>query len=137
MNLTPHALLFTLSAIGIAETAYLLRQRQAHQSPICVIGQGCTKVLESKFNRLLGVPNDLLGLLFYLAIATLTASLVIEVGPLVLIGLVAKLMIVGASCMSVVLTWIQWKLIKSWCFWCLMSAGTILLMLFIILIAII
>jgi len=121
----PFALLFTLSAIGIAETAYLIRKRKENDKPVCPIGGGCSTVLESKYNTLFGVHHDLLGLLFYVAFAAVTALLVIGIQPLNVWNLAATVMVCGALVMSVALVFIQWRIVKAWCFWCLMSAATV------------
>ena len=126
--MTPHALLFTLAAIGISETVYLIRQRRAHEQPVCVIGESCLKVLKSRYSKLFGVPNDLLGLAFYVAVAMLTALLVIGVDPLVRWETIVELLILGGAVMSGVLMYLQWQVIRAWCFWCVMSAATVFLM---------
>lgn len=126
--MTPHALLFTIAAVGIAETVYLIRTRLAHRAPVCPIGGGCATVLESKYNRMFGVHNDLLGLVFYVVVAVLLAFLVIGIGQLALWDVVVKIMITGGVLMSVVLLYLQARVIKAWCFWCIMSALTTFLM---------
>lgn len=131
--MTPHALLFTLAAIGISETVYLIRKRIALQKPVCIIGEDCQKVLESKYNKIFGIRNDVLGLLFYIVISFITAFLVIGVEPVAWWDFLAKILIAGGAVMSLALTYIQWKLIKAWCFWCIMSAITTWLMAIIIL----
>ena len=129
VNLTPHALLFTIAAIGIAESAYLIRKRIAAQQPVCPIGTGCETVLNSAYNRLfLGIHNDVAGMAAYLALAALTALLVIfPVPPLwVPVGIFAVLG--AATVASLGFIYLQWRVIHAWCFWCLMSASTIFLM---------
>lgn len=126
--MTPHALLFTLASIGISETIYLVRKRLAKERPVCVIGEECHQVLESKYNKVLGVHNEFAGLLFYIAISFITALLVIGVEPAVLWGRTAKLFISAGTLMSVYLLFLQWRVIKVWCFWCVMSALTIFAM---------
>ncbi|TAK03797.1 hypothetical protein EPO34_01375 [Patescibacteria group bacterium] len=126
--MTAFAILFTMAAIGIAETSYLIRARKAAERPVCVLVNGCSKVLESRYNSLFGVHNDLLGLAFYLAMSALTALLVIGAGPVPWWELGAKLLVGGGLVMSAALTFIQWRVLKAWCFWCLMSAGTVLVM---------
>jgi uncharacterized membrane protein len=122
---TPFAILFTLAAIGIAETAYLIRKRKENEKPVCPIGGGCATVLESKYNVTLGIHNDELGLAFYVAMAGVTALLVIGTGPLAAWNLLAAGMIVGALLMSARFVYLQWQVIRAWCFWCLMSTATI------------
>lgn len=126
--MTSFALLFTLAAIGISETVYLIRKRIASEKPVCPIGGGCVTVLTSKYSKLFFIPNDVLGLLAYVAIAFIAAFLVVEVEPLFLWSLFLSSLVLGASIMSFFLTYLQWRVIHAWCFWCLMSACTIWLM---------
>ncbi|MCH7883100.1 hypothetical protein IIA95_01640 [Patescibacteria group bacterium] len=120
--MTPHALLFTLAAIGISETAYLIRERIAHKDPVCPIGTGCNVVLGSKYNKIFGIiHNDILGLASYIALAFLSAFLVIGIGPLTLWVILVKTLIFIGIAMSFFLIYIQWRIIKAWCFWCLMA----------------
>ena len=126
--MTSLALLFTLACIGISETMYLIRKRIASEKPICPIGGGCEKVLNSRYNKIFFLPNDLLGFMAYIAIATLSAFLVLEIAPTLLWQILLYLLIGVGLLMSVLFTYLQWKIIKAWCFWCLMSAATIGLM---------
>ncbi len=131
--MTWEALIFTLSCIGISETVYLIRTRLALQKPVCIIGQKCTVVLESKYSTIFIIPNDVLGLLFYIACSLVSSFLVIGIGPLNLWDLSIKILIISGSLLSIFFTYLQFKVIKAWCFWCLMSALTIWLMTIIIL----
>jgi uncharacterized membrane protein len=126
--MTAYALLFTLSAIGISETVYLIRQRLLAEKPVCIIGKDCALVLSSKYSRIFIIPNDVLGFLFYVFTSFLTAFLVIGVTPLGLWDLLMKLTVGLGTIMSLFFTYLQWRVIHAWCFWCLMSAFTIWLM---------
>lgn len=133
--MTSYALLFTLSAIGISETVYLIRKRIAEEKPICPIGDNCTLVLTSKYNKIFIIPNDILGLLFYITASFISAFLVIGVEPLVLWDFIFKLSVAFGALLSLLFTYLQWRVIRAWCFWCLMSAFTIWLMGIIIIIS--
>ena len=126
--MTSFALLFTLAAIGISETVYLIRKRVASEKPVCPIGSGCEAVLTSKYNKIFLVPNDIMGLLAYIAISVIAAFLVIGVEPMSFWTLVIKILVGIASITSLIFTYLQWRVIRAWCFWCLMSAFTIWLM---------
>ena len=126
--MTSFALLFTLSAVGISETVYLIRKRIAAEKPVCFIGEDCSKVLTSKYNKIFFIPNDLLGLISYVTISFVAAFLVIGIEPVFFWTIILKILLAVASIMSIFLTYLQWKVIRVWCFWCLMSAFTIWLM---------
>ena len=126
--MTSYALLFTLSAIGISETVYLIRKRIAQEKPICPIGDNCTLVLTSKYSKIFIIPNDVLGLLFYITASFITAFLVIGVEPLVFWDFIFKISVAFGTLLSLILTYLQWRVIRAWCFWCLISSFTIWLM---------
>jgi len=126
--MTPHALLFTLAAIGISETVYLIRKRMAQEKPVCIMGEDCSKVLESRYNKVLGINNEFLGLAFYIAISFFTAFLVIGIEPMILWEMLVRALIAFGVVISIILIYLQWRVIKAWCFWCVMSAVTVFIM---------
>lgn len=126
--MTASALLFTLAAIGISETAYLIRKRIASERPICPIGDSCGEVLSSRFSRMFVIPSDILGFLFYMVTAFIAGILVVGAGSAVVWKMLLIFAVSGASIVSAVFTYVQWKILKAWCFWCVMSACTVWLM---------
>ncbi|OGI66439.1 hypothetical protein A3H53_01775 [Candidatus Nomurabacteria bacterium RIFCSPLOWO2_02_FULL_40_10] len=117
-------LLFILSIIGIGETVYLIRKRIASEKPICPIGGDCAIVLDSKYNKIFFIHNDILGLLTFIIILFMAAFLIIEIEPTSLWSLILKILVALAAVMSVFFTYLQWHVVRNWCFWCLMSACT-------------
>ncbi|MBI2485250.1 hypothetical protein HYW18_03835 [Candidatus Uhrbacteria bacterium] len=126
--MTSFALLFTLAAIGVAEARYLLHKRLAEEHPVCPIGGQCELVLNSEYNRTFGVHNDLLGLGFYTGLLVLTALVVLGVGATALWSVIAAMMVTGAAITSLYFIYIQARVVRAWCTWCLFSALTIFLM---------
>ncbi len=135
IGLTPLALLFTLSAIGISETVYLIRKRKAEEVPVCFIGSGCHEVLTSKYNKILGIHNDVLGLIFYIFVCFMSALILIDIFPLEILKAIDMLAIVTGAIMSIYFTSLQAFVIKQWCFWCLMSALTVFTMTIIVILS--
>lgn len=123
-------IMFGLACIGLLETSYLIHMRRKEEKPICPIGNDCHVVLSSKYNRLMGVHNDVLGFTFYLAAAVLS----LQTNAILVRGFAA--MLIFGSVFSLGLVFIQWRLVKAWCFWCLMSSCTIWTMTFLYLYAI-
>ncbi|MBI2551304.1 hypothetical protein HYV73_03075 [Candidatus Uhrbacteria bacterium] len=132
-------LLFTLAGIGLAESSYLIRKRIIAERPICPLGGSCELVLASKYNRLFKfIHNDVLGMLFYVMVGFLAGLLQIihSFAPTYPFFLdVLSWIVAGGTVMSLGLIYIQWRILNAWCFWCLMSAGTIFLMAYILLLA--
>jgi len=129
------SLFFTHAAIGIAITAYLIRKRKAEEKPVCPIGGNCQLVLSSKYNRIFGIYNDLLGLVFYLVVAILAGLLVVEVGPAKWWNTIIFAGVSVGVLMSIRFIYLQWRVIGAWCTWCLLSALTIFDMALIILLS--
>jgi len=126
--MTALALLFTLSAIGISETVYLIRKRLASERPVCPIGDSCTLVLSSRYSKIFVIPNDVLGLLFYIMASFVSGFLVIGIEPLESWTFTFAFLVAAGTLLSLFFTYLQWRVIKAWCFWCVMSACTIWLM---------
>ncbi|MEK7480554.1 MAG: vitamin K epoxide reductase family protein [Patescibacteria group bacterium] len=126
--MTPHALLFIIAAIGISETAYLIKTRVRSETPICPIGEQCAVVLASRYSRLFLLSNDVWGLLFYITSALLTLFLAIGIAPVTLWYTLLKISVLIGSLFSLFLIYLQWRIIRAWCFWCVMSAITVWLM---------
>ena len=117
--------LFPMAALGLSISAYLIKERKKEEAPVCPIGGDCKAVLTSKYNKTLGIYNDVLGIVFYASMIALTAFVLIGIDP---ISVWERLVIVAVtigSIMSLRFIYLQWKVIKAWCFWCLMSALTI------------
>lgn len=130
INLSAYTFLFTIAAIGISEAAYLVEKRKAAEKPVCPIGHGCEEVLNSKYNRLFGIHNDILGLAFYAVSAFILGFIVIngDNSNTRLLSYLFYFMLGGATTMSAVFIFLQSQVIKAWCFWCVMSGITIFLM---------
>lgn len=126
--MTSLALLFTIAAIGISETVYLVKTRMRSEKPACPIGEQCATVLASRYSRLFFLPNDVWGFLFYIVSALMAAFLMIGLEPMIFWYAILKIAIIVGSLFSIFLTYLQWRVIKAWCFWCVMSACTVWLM---------
>lgn len=132
--MTKEALIFILAGIGISEAFYLLKLRLRKQKPVCVIGEKCNLVLESKYNSLFfGIPNELMGLAFYISVATLSTLLFLGIGQTKWLMPLTKIIVISGALFSIFLFYLQWKVIKAWCIRCLMSAATVFLMVLIVL----
>jgi uncharacterized membrane protein len=133
--MTSISLIFILSSIGISETVYLIRSRKKKEEPICPLNGDCAAVLESKYNKIFLIPNDILGLMFYIAVSLLSSFVVIGLPPIHWWVFIIKLSVIIGSLFSLFLTYLQLYIIRSWCSWCLLSAFTIWLMEVIIIIS--
>lgn len=129
-NMSSYASILILAILGLSETVYLYGHRRMGTKPICVIGkETCHSVLESQYNSFFfGIPNEITGFFFYFGVAVM-AVLFMKVAPFAeVIKLGLTILVVSGVLISLALTYLQWRVIKAWCFWCLVSALTIFLM---------
>lgn len=123
--MTLYAILFALAAMGINETVYLIRKRLAQSAPVCPIGDSCEVVLSSKQSKMFLVPFDVLGLVFYTTVALISSFAVVGIGPVAFWAVSVKTLVVLGGVFSLFFTYLQWRVIRAWCFWCLSSAITV------------
>ena len=112
-------LLIVLSLLGIADAGYLTWKHYRKQPLVCPLNESCSIVTESKWSKMFFIRNEVLGLLYYVSI--LIAGLMIfltqaNIKTFLIIGTG------GAFLFSLFLVYVQAKIIKSYCFYCLISA---------------
>ncbi|MEK6817423.1 MAG: vitamin K epoxide reductase family protein [Nanoarchaeota archaeon] len=111
--------LIVLAILGIFNSGYLIKKRVKKQPLICPINGSCNKVVESKWNAIFFIKNDVLGLFYYIFVLFLAFYLLFMSEKL----LILTKIISGLSLLfSLVLVFIQAKIIKKYCFYCLISA---------------
>ena len=111
--------LIVLAILGIFNSGYLIKKRVKKQPLICPINGSCNKVVESKWNAIFFIKNDVLGLFYYIFVLFLAFYLLFMSEKL----LILTKIISGLSLLfSLVLVFIQAKIIREYCFYCLISA---------------
>lgn len=120
--MTDYATLLGFEIVGAMIALYLVWKRRTAGKPVCVIGDDCGVVLESKYNNIFRVAhNDVMGLLYYVAMITLVNLLMFDLGPTGTILLAIRGMAATGAGMGLFFMFVQWRLIKAWCFWCILS----------------
>ena len=114
---------FVILAVGGILNAGYLTYHEVRKKPlICPLDHDCSYVTQSKWSRVFGVRNEVLGLLFYLGnlsimIVSLSAAhLAPELYFLLLV------MNAGGFLFSLFLVWVQFFVLKDYCFYCMVSA---------------
>ncbi|MFZ2189978.1 MAG: vitamin K epoxide reductase family protein [Candidatus Magasanikiibacteriota bacterium] len=109
----------SICILGAMDTIYLINKNKEGKHFVCPINGNCSAVLQSKWNKLLGVRNEIWGLLYYLGIL----SLAILFGYHFIL-LEFLLLATGFGVLySAFLTGVQIFKIKEYCVFCLSSAG--------------
>jgi uncharacterized membrane protein len=107
-----------LGFFGFLDSLYLTISHYKNIVPPCSL-QGCEKVLTSPYSMIGPFPLALFGVLFYLTVI-LTCLLILIEGKKKLLKFFHFVVLVGFL-FSVVLFFIQFWIIKSFCQYCLLS----------------
>ena len=115
----PHKIIsIALSIIGITISFYLISSRLRKKPVICPVKQNCNIVLDSKYNKLFYIKNDVLGLIYYVTILISTIYFQFIQNNASLFIIFSGI----ALSVSIILVFIQVKLIKGYCFYCILSS---------------
>ena len=122
-----HLVIILLALAGIVESLYLRYERNRRRPPVCVIGHSCAEVWKSSYSKTFGVSNEIWGIMFYLTIAIIE-WLIFSGSKFTMLTLSELIALVVGAVMSSYFIYLQWRVIKAWCFWCTLSAVLVLLM---------
>lgn len=119
-----YIIIILLSAWGILLCRKIYKEKQINKSLVCTFGADCETIVRGQFSSFLGVGLEVYGGFYYLLILiSYIAFYSLDFGfePILKLSIVV---ISGlAFFMSLALTFIQAFVIKTWCSWCLISAG--------------
>jgi len=107
-----------LGLAGAVVSAYVW-YKQVTRGPVLCLGDGCAKVIRSRYGRLLGIPNGALGVGYFTA-AALVPLLTGQGSALWTVLLAASGV---ALALYAYLTYLQMAVLRAWCVWCLSSAA--------------
>lgn len=129
------ALLFLSIIVGFAVSFYIFYKRTRREHLTCFLEDDCNEVMNSKYSKILRVPNEVLGMLYY-AFAMIVFALLMfgvqSLGPFAVFSVfLASAM--GAALFSVFLVFVQFFMLKQRCEYCLTSATASILILFFLL----
>lgn len=115
------ALLIILGFIGLINSIYLFWHSFKKQPLVCPINKyDCNVVVQSKYNSIFGIKNEILGIVFYLFV--IISALIIFYTPSFVIKIFLTIVTFFALGFSVYLLYVQKYLLKNYCFYCIISA---------------
>jgi len=109
-----------LAFLGFLDAVYLTVSRYTGSTLNCYVVSGCDLVTTSAYSIFLGIPVALFGAAYYFSILVLSLAF-LDFKKNYLLWAVIVLSPLGFS-FSLVFTFIQAFVIKSYCFYCLLSA---------------
>lgn len=128
-------LLFLSIAVGFAVSLYIFTKRKRNERLTCFFGDDCNEVIQSRYSKLLGVPNEVLGMMYYSLAMILFLLFVFGVqafGPFP-VSSIFLVLAVGAALFSAFLIFIQFFVLKQRCEYCLTTTTASILLLFLLL----
>ena len=124
------ATFIALALGGIINSAWLTYQHYKKKPLICPLEHDCSIVTESKWSSVLGIRNEVLGILFYVFMFGAVVVALASPPPLAeTISLLLIFLASGGAAYSAFLAYIQFFVIKDYCFYCLISAALTVLLL--------
>lgn len=120
-----------LAVGGIITSGYLVwkHYRKQKQPLVCPLNHDCSVVTESRWSHIFYVRNEVLGLLFYVGMIIAGLGVAFLTDYAGLLRLAIKISTALGGLFSLFLVFIQIKVIKDYCFYCLISAVITLLLL--------
>ncbi|TSC85144.1 MAG: hypothetical protein G01um101417_11 [Parcubacteria group bacterium Gr01-1014_17] len=123
MTAFPYVIVIAAACAGFFIAWNIRRKKQTQEHFVCPIGFDCDAVVRSKYSRVMGIPVEIGGMLYYTLIAvsyTLFYFAPVFLSPDLSLAVLATSG--GAVLFSLYLTGVQMFALKEWCTWCLASA---------------
>ena len=119
-----YTLIIFLAFGGFLIATYIRHHKKnVKEALVCPLKANCDTVIHSDYSKFLGIPLEILGMVYYGVLAISYGLIVIFPGfgtPLVASGLMFAS--VCAFAFSIYLTLLQAFVLKNWCTWCIISA---------------
>ena len=112
-----------LALIGLTNATYLFYKKTRNEKLVCFIGHDCDAVTKSKYGYIFGIPNEALGIGFYILVLILFLFSFLGVAsiPGFPLGALLLLIAIPASLASLYLLGVQAFILKKWCDYCILS----------------
>lgn len=114
---------FIACAVGIALSLYLFFKKISHTTLACPRSHPCDTVTHSRFSRLGGIPNELLGVVYF-SLVVLLLSVPVAGALLSWVSYFLFFILIIGGLYSLYLVGIQAFIIRAWCAWCIAIAVT-------------
>lgn len=115
--------IFIAALIGFFISCYIAYKKIKHEKLFCPLGKQCNDVVYSEYNKMFGIQNEILGVIYYGLVAIVFGASLFGVwsAPTIL-NLFFLIAALCAVVFSVYLIFVQAIILKKWCEWCIASA---------------
>lgn len=112
---------FIACALGIALSLFMFFKKKRHKGLACPREQPCDIVIHSRFSKAFGIPNEIIGTIYFLIVALI---LIVPVSGIMTAWMFYSLffVLVLGGLFSLYLIGLQVFVIRSWCLWCVSVA---------------
>jgi uncharacterized membrane protein len=109
-------LLTILAVVGLLDSWYIFYKKQKNEKLVCLVGQDCNEVVNSKYSHIYGIPNEVLGIIFYLSVLGIVGLVALGITEFHGISLMAVIHLIAffALLISIFLTAIQALVLNAW-----------------------
>jgi|SRR3989338_1301314 len=116
--------IFVLGLCGFAVARHIYKHKNNNRNPLlCPIKFDCHTVVHSDYSKLMGVPVEILGMIYYslVAVSYLFFIFIPNTIPVAVVNFMITISLI-AFCFSVYLIGVQIFILKKGCSWCIVSA---------------
>jgi uncharacterized membrane protein len=111
------------SIIGLGISSYIYRKKRTKTKLMCPLRTECDTVVNSRFAKTFGIPNELLGMAYYILSGLFYAFILVYPQFFsTTLHFALFLFSIAGALFSVYLISLQAFTIRAWCIWCLGSA---------------
>ena len=118
--MTYQAAIIVLGLVGFGVAFYIWQTVFYKKALVCPIGNACDDVVRTKYGKMFGFSNAILGMAYYLLVVIGYLLQPVPRVDFVQHSLLAFTTV--AAWFSLYLIYIQGFILKKWCFWCVISA---------------
>jgi uncharacterized membrane protein len=112
-----------VSLAGLVLAGYIYNTKSKQENLVCPLEGSCDAVVQSKYSRFVGLPVELLGVMYYGFTTILYALFFFDILPYTAgISLVSVLLGISGGLFSLYLIAVQAFILRQWCTWCVGSA---------------
>ena len=115
--------LIFLGLTGFFLARHIYKKKNTKRPLVCPLRSNCDLVVTSKYSNILGIPVEILGMCYYMAVVLVHVGMIIH--PAFRLPIIATISMAVSTCaflFSMYLVSIQAFVLKQWCTWCLCSA---------------
>jgi len=121
-------ILVVLAILGMIDSLYIYHKNKQVAPMTCPLNSDCNAVLKSKWNKFLGVKNEIWGFLYFLFIFCVSIFYILNLFSFINFDIIIFSVVTFGFLYSLFLIYVQIFKIKEYCLYCLYSAGINLLM---------